>query len=454
MDVLGGTGLLLFNLSRVQSKEQSDVRALASGLRVQSASDDPSGLAISETLQSKIYGLQQSVTNVQTANNLLIVAENALTTVTNILQRIRSLIVEARSDLNSQSNLQEIQAEIDQLLREINKIGSTTTFNGLHLFDGSFDDSLGTQPGWTMVKPPFLAPDGSIPSSTVSNADGLGNPGPLITFTGNTPVPLVNGYFLPALMVFQVTGYSDNAIDPDTGINVGPGVFVTFSAYANDPSMGAAPLFVDTTAVPINNGPTPPPPGANYVTPSGSNILVEGFTVANLTPQDVGATFAFMTFAGKQPGSGRPLNVNDGGQEGTTIGISLPTISTLALGINTISVLDPATVNYLNQPTGQSSSNAMSAGAALLQVDAAITQVGNVMAQIGAQMVATQEDATNDSIAILNYTTSESSIRDANVAQTVTDLTLQRILTDVGTTVLAQREVSAEQTTRLLMLSL
>ena len=144
MDVLGNNGQVLRNLSIVQSNLSSDTRALASGLRVQSAADDPSGLAIAETIQSKVAGLQQAVTNVQTGGNLLNVADAALSSVQNILQRVRSLVVESRSDLNSNGDLQNIQAEINTMLAEVNKISSDTSFNGLNLFDGSLDTTQAT----------------------------------------------------------------------------------------------------------------------------------------------------------------------------------------------------------------------------------------------------------------------------------------------------------------------
>src|SRR5579862_1643800 len=143
MDVLGSAGPVLQNQALTQNRLATDVNALASGLRVRSASDDPSGYTISETLQTKVAGLQQSTTNVQTANNLLNVADGALSSIVLVLQRIRSLVVESNSDVNSQNDLQNIQSEINQLLLEINRIAANTSFNGLSLFNGNFQQSTG-----------------------------------------------------------------------------------------------------------------------------------------------------------------------------------------------------------------------------------------------------------------------------------------------------------------------
>jgi len=86
------------NLNKNQSSLQASVTKLSSGLRINTAADDPSGLAIAEKLQSQVNGFDQAVSNIQDATNAATVAEGALQTTTDILQRIRSLAVEASSD--------------------------------------------------------------------------------------------------------------------------------------------------------------------------------------------------------------------------------------------------------------------------------------------------------------------------------------------------------------------
>ena len=78
MDVLGSANQLELSISRTQMDEERNVRALASGLRVITASDDPSGLAVAENIHAKVSGLQQGIQNVQTAGNLLNTADAAL----------------------------------------------------------------------------------------------------------------------------------------------------------------------------------------------------------------------------------------------------------------------------------------------------------------------------------------------------------------------------------------
>ena len=125
------------NLNRNQESLKNVVTQLSSGLRINTAADDPSGLAIATNLQTQVDGFNQAVQNVQNANNAAQVAEGALQTTTDILQRIRSLAVEAASDINSNSDRQNLQVEVSQLLLEVNRISQNTNFNGINLLGGS-----------------------------------------------------------------------------------------------------------------------------------------------------------------------------------------------------------------------------------------------------------------------------------------------------------------------------
>src|SRR5579883_99271 len=127
------------NLNRNQGMLQTAVTRLSSGLRINSAADDPSGLAIATRLQAQASAFDQGSLNVQDMNNAATVAEGALQTETNILQRIRDLAVEASSDVTSSNDKLSLQAEVSQLLLEINRISQNTNFNGQPLLDGSHE---------------------------------------------------------------------------------------------------------------------------------------------------------------------------------------------------------------------------------------------------------------------------------------------------------------------------
>lgn len=468
-----GSENILLNLDRNQQNLGNLTSRLASGLRIQTAADDPSGLAISENFRSHIAGLQQSVENVQTGGNMLTVADGAAATIQQILQRIRSLIVESNSDINSNTQLEAIQAEIDQGLLEINRIAQNANFNGLKLFDGSHDTYV--QPSGAQVvaveeNPGLLTVGGTPPTS-----DSVSNPQNTAPFTGqlfqlpsSTNAGLGNvitenagqAFVGPVLLIGQITGFQANAVDPATGFALGgPGVLLQQTVYSTSTgfSNGNGNEGTITNAVGTGTGPNG---GAGWGAP-GSIALPNGqainVNIPNLSPNDVGVGIAYELFLPQQSGGGTAININDGGQEGSTIAISLPTLNTNALQVSGISVLRPTEtdLNTASPTFGQAiatdSSNQYAAMDAQIRVDNALDNVSTIRATIGAQLVSTQEDATNDNTAIVNFQATESSIRDLNVGTATTEFTREQILTSIGTSVLAQSEVSARQLTALLI---
>jgi flagellin len=111
------------------------VQRLSSGLRVNSARDDAAGLAISERFTSQIRGQQQAMRNANDAVSLLQTAEGAIAGVSGALQRIRELAIQSANATNSASDRQALQLEVNALLAEIDRVGATTEFNTLKIFD-------------------------------------------------------------------------------------------------------------------------------------------------------------------------------------------------------------------------------------------------------------------------------------------------------------------------------
>ena len=117
-------------LRRNQSNMEKSMQRLASGLRINSAADDPSGLAISEKMRAQIRGLKQAQNNVQDAVSFLQTGEGALQQTTDILQRMRELTIKAQnSGVLSDSDKNAIASELATLRDEIDRIAKTTTFN-------------------------------------------------------------------------------------------------------------------------------------------------------------------------------------------------------------------------------------------------------------------------------------------------------------------------------------
>ena len=121
-----------------QGKVEKSIQKLSSGLRINSAADDAAGLAISEKMRSQIRGLDQAESNAQDGISLLQTAEGALQQTTDILQRMRELVIKAQNTgVLTDDDKTSISNELSTLRDEIDRISTSTTFNGKKLLDGS-----------------------------------------------------------------------------------------------------------------------------------------------------------------------------------------------------------------------------------------------------------------------------------------------------------------------------
>ncbi|UTR14526.1 flagellin [Salipaludibacillus sp. LMS25] len=125
------------NLNQNQFQTSKNLEKLSSGLRINRASDDAAGLAISEKMRSQIRGLKQAERNAMDGISLIQTAEGALTEVHSILQRMRELAVQAANDTYELEDRETIQQEIDELVNEINSIAEKTEFNTKDLLNGN-----------------------------------------------------------------------------------------------------------------------------------------------------------------------------------------------------------------------------------------------------------------------------------------------------------------------------
>ena len=121
------------------SAQAKSTEKLSSGYRINRAGDDAAGLAISEKMRSQIRGLNRASDNAQDGISAIQVAEGALNETHSILQRMNELATQAANDINTTIDRDAIQAEIDALTSEIDRIRSTTQFNTQNLIDGSFE---------------------------------------------------------------------------------------------------------------------------------------------------------------------------------------------------------------------------------------------------------------------------------------------------------------------------
>ncbi|MBI1996302.1 MAG: flagellin, partial [Deltaproteobacteria bacterium] len=126
------------NLTRAQGGLERSIQRLSTGLRINGAVDDAAGMAISDRLTAQIRGLNQAVRNANDGVSAFQTADGSLNEVSNLLQRARELSVQSANDSNSSSDRTSLNAEVSNILAELDRLASTVQFNNRKLLDGTF----------------------------------------------------------------------------------------------------------------------------------------------------------------------------------------------------------------------------------------------------------------------------------------------------------------------------
>jgi len=125
-------------LGVTQLDMSKNIEKLASGMRINRAGDDASGLAVSEKLRSQIRGLNQAERNIQNGVSFIQATEGYLQETQDILHRLRELSVQSANGIYTDEDRMQIQVEVSQLVDEVNRIASHAQFNGMNMLTGAF----------------------------------------------------------------------------------------------------------------------------------------------------------------------------------------------------------------------------------------------------------------------------------------------------------------------------
>jgi len=193
------------NLNNNQAKLENAFEQLSSGLRINKAADDASGLSIAQGLTSQINGLTQAVSNANDATNVAQIADGSLGTAQDILQRMRTLVVQAgNAGTQDSTSLGAIQQEITNLNDQLNNISSQTKFGSTNLLDGKYNGvfQVGANGGDTIT----LKLDQSVDSTKLGVASGSGSLA--MSLSGSSTTSGLN------IMAYKAGGYT--GVDYDT----------------------------------------------------------------------------------------------------------------------------------------------------------------------------------------------------------------------------------------------
>jgi len=165
----------------------SDIEKLSSGMRINKAGDDASGLAVSEKMRSQIQGLRQAERNTEDGMSFIQTAEGYLEETHSIVQRIRVLAVQAANGIYEAGDRQLIQVEVSELVDEIDRISSQAEFNKMKILTGSFARLRPTASMWFHMGPNMHQRERVFIETMTSSALGLRNPTVMTFISISTP---------------------------------------------------------------------------------------------------------------------------------------------------------------------------------------------------------------------------------------------------------------------------
>ncbi len=459
------------NLGMNQASLSTSIARLSSGLRINSAKDDAAGLAISERFSSQVRGLNQAVRNANDGISLAQTAEGALKASGDILQRVRELAVQSANASNSASDRQALQAEVGQLVGELDRISQTTEFNGSKLLNGSFGTqqfqvganahqtitattanlrtaSYGNNQlqaaGGAAVLAAFgansttagtLAINGALGTATVavavnssakSNADLVNaqqaNTG--VSATARTDVSLAFAATGNYTLTLQSENSSAQSISfAVSAVGTSDGLSAAVAAINDQTSKTGmtASLNAAGTAVVLNNA-------------SGNDISVSDTAVANAG--DV--TVQKLDSAGAASGASVGLTANTTAQTATIVGyVTLDAEKSFATDVTTSNAFADAG-SGLNKVSNLDVTTFTKATDALKTVDSALAFINGARASLGALQSRFETTIANLQVTTENLSASRSRIVDADFAKETANLSRAQILQQAGTAMVAQ----------------
>ena len=435
-------------MGQVANGAAKSMERLSSGLRINKASDDAAGLAISEKMRGQIRGLDMASKNAQDGVSLIATAEGALNETHSILQRMRELAVQSSNDTNTGSDRTEIQKEMSQLLEEVDRISSTTEFNTKKLLNGSagLKISDGTQIGNASSGPntkqgTYAVSAGATlaTSATVTGAAGS----TASALAGTTAGTLtVNGVDISVAITDTFEKLAEKINSSVSGVSAGFNAGGLFEIKSTD--VGASQkVVIKESAETVVTGLT----AATAVTADGtnaSNVTLSNSTGGTLTynGNEVrvnGGAADGLTFNLKDNAAATDIVVNDslslhiGANEKQTMSVSINAMDATSLGIKGVDVTSD-----------------IGAEAAITTINNAIETVSAERSKLGAYTNRLDHTVNNLGTSSENLTAAESRIRDVDMAKEMMNQTKESILAQASQAMLAQANQKPQAVLQLL----
>ncbi len=464
------------NLNTSQTAQSDALQRLSSGMRINSAKDDAAGLAISSRMSSQIAGSNQAIRNANDGISLAQTAEGDLTQISNNLQRMRDLSVQSANATNSASDRAALNAEVQSLAQEIDRVSQSSSFNGVKLLDGSFT-AQNFQVGANATANDSVQ-IASIASARISQLGGVGaTTSATVTGTAVTTAlaagdVTLNGFQVGASNVGALPGDSAasakqiavaiNAISGSSGVTATANATSVVGAASTAFAAVATGATLTVNGIQVGNiaaGADAIGQGANTAaainlvsSQSGvtatANVTTGAVTLSAADGRDValgaGFTAANSGLTGAATTKGTvTLNSNN------AAGIVLSG-GAVASGGFTAATTAATTVSSVSSISAINISTAAGATSALSAIDGALATVNTSRASLGAYQNRFASVVSSLQTTSENLTASRSRIQDTDFAAETASLSRAQILQQAGTAMLAQANQLPSQVMTLL----
>ena len=457
------------DLSRNNQTLAETLRRLSSGLKINRAGDDPSGLIISELLRGQIGALNQAVDNSQRASNVLATAEGALNEVSSLLVTMSGLAIQASNKgALTAEEIRAAQLQVDSAVQSITRIANTTTFGGTALLNGNLDYvtsgvsttniadlSIASVQFGTQDYIPVVIRVTSAANAAALSFNALG-----LTAAQNITLEISGRDGVETLSFIGSThnsamAFAVNTVGDVTGVSASlSGGRVVFSSMeAGSSAFVSVHALSGTFRTVLRSNPATASQrttgadakasiNGSAAVASGNDIRLNTSALSlelSLTPSFTGTTQFAVT------GGGALFQLGAGVSTNEQINLGIRSVAAGKLGTNALGYLSDVTTGGRYSLIGGETSQALKI------VGKAILQVATMRGRLGAfELNTVQTNIQSLTVAIENATAAQSVIRDTDFASETANLTRAQILVSAGTSVLGTANTTPQSILKLL----
>jgi len=459
-----------------QASLQQSLQRLATGSRINSAADDPSGLIASQGLKAEQAGTQAAINNAQQANNIISTADGALGEVSNLLTSLQSLISGSANTAGlSQDELNANQLQVDSILSTVNRISNSTTFDGTQLLNGNFGyttsglattsaftsfsiNAANVAGGTTAVTVKVITSAQTAQLNFLGSSTGLANAA-TVNVTGSLgTVQLSFGSATKSsAIVASINQYSGTTGVTATLSSDSKSVKLLSSGYGSSQfvsvTSSASSFTTDNTTGNASNSSY----GRNaQLTVNGVAATSNGLQV-NVVSGSLDANFT-LNSAINSNGKSKTFGITGGGAT-FSLGAQVNATNTATIGIGSVNTASIGQIvssgkSYSLADLGSGKAGALNTGNTTLAqsiVTQAISDVSNLRGRLGAFQTNVLSSTINSlNVALVNVESSNSAIADTDFASETANLTRAQILSQASTSVLSQANQAPSGVLKLL----